>query len=448
MSEIELEHTGRSLSAEFDADFESRLAAYYCRDHRFLTQAHDLVAPAQFSNAATGVLVSIVGNYYRMYRAAPGAATLMELVKTALAKKTIREEMLPEIKTALRGILIEKLTDTQYMVDRVATFARSVAFDDALLKAAELKDKGDFEKALQLMQRVNALGATGGDDVYDYYDGVSDRYASREEEAKGEAPPTGITTGVRVLDSLLYHKGWGRREMTLFMGFAKSGKSTGMGEFSVNATLAGFNVLYLSLEVHTKILSDRFDARLSETEMEQLVEKRDDVLKTLKELGADGKLGHLYIVQRPPGTVCPNDIVRILESLIARGITIDMLVVDYADLMKPNYRSGDVREDGKNMYTDLRAVFDTYNVAGITATQTNREGGSSEVATMFHAADNIEKVRIADLIITINKTEEERMKGEARLFLAGSRNQKGEVSIRIKQNLDQMRFIEKVLDIL
>jgi replicative DNA helicase len=61
--------------------------------------------------------------------------------------------------------------------------------------------------------------------------------------------------------------------MVLFMGFAKSGKSTAMGEFSINATLAGYNVLYLSLEVHTSILSDRFDARLSETEMSKLVER-------------------------------------------------------------------------------------------------------------------------------------------------------------------------------
>jgi hypothetical protein len=53
----------------------------------------------------------------------------------------------------------------------------------------------------------------------------------------------------------------------------------------------------------------------------------------------------------------------------------------------------------------------------MTASQTNREGGSSEVATMMHAADNIEKVRICDLIISINKTEEEEAKGEARLFL-------------------------------
>ncbi|OZQ31158.1 hypothetical protein CIG29_27960, partial [Klebsiella pneumoniae] len=50
--------------------------------------------------------------------------------------------------------------------------------------------------------------------------------------------------------------------------------------------------------------------------------------------------------------------------------------------------------------------------------------------------------------ITINKTEEEEAKGEARLYFAGSRNQKGGVSIRVKQNLEQMRFIERIMEVL
>ena len=125
-----------------------------------------------------------------------------------------------------------------------------------------------------------------------------------------------------------------------------------------------------------------------------------------------------------------------------------MVVVDYADLMRASYDLRDDRANIRSIYTDLRALYDKHNVAGITASQTNREGGASEVATMMHAADNIEKVRIADLVITINKTEEEEAKGEARLYFAGSLNQKGGISIRVKQNLEQMRFIERVLDVL
>lgn len=41
----ELCHTGRGLSEEFDDDFQNRLAAYFCRNHEFLTRAGNLVAP-------------------------------------------------------------------------------------------------------------------------------------------------------------------------------------------------------------------------------------------------------------------------------------------------------------------------------------------------------------------------------------------------------------------
>ncbi|WP_439236773.1 DnaB-like helicase C-terminal domain-containing protein [Klebsiella pneumoniae] len=159
------------------------------------------------------------------------------------------------------------------------------------------------------------------------------------------------------------------------MGFAKSGKSTAMGEFSINATLAGYNVLYLSLEVHTSILSDRFDARLSETEMSKLVEQRDDVHRKLAELGATKGVGNLWVVERPSGSMSPADLDRMLNSMKANGMIPDMVVVDYADLMRASYDLRDDRANIRSIYTDLRALYDKHNVAGITAPQTNREGG-------------------------------------------------------------------------
>lgn len=441
-------HTGRPLSEEFDDDFQNRLTAYYCKDQEFLMRAGDLVDPSQFENAANAILVNLVSSYFRMYKSAPSSTAILDQLKRAKKDKTIREELFPDVVSAFKRVLGEKLTDTKYMVDRVATFARSIAFDDALIKAAELKEKGDFERAMEVMAKVQLVGASDTIGIYNYLGEAAERLKQREYEASEDYVPNSITTGIPLLDRLLYQKGWGRREMVLFMGFAKSGKSTAMGEFSINATLKGFNVLYVSLEVHTSILSDRFDARLSQTEMTKLIEKRDDVHKKLADLGASTGVGNLWVVERPSGSLSPADLDRLLEGMKSNGMIPDMVVVDYADLMKPTRRSGDERADVKSIYTDLRAVFDKHNAAGITASQTNREGGASEVATMMHAADNIEKVRIADLVISINKTEEEATKGEARLYFAGSRNQKGNISIRVKQNLEQMRFIQEILDVI
>ncbi|EMA8138587.1 MULTISPECIES: DnaB-like helicase C-terminal domain-containing protein [Klebsiella/Raoultella group] len=441
-------HTGRPLSEEFDAGFEDRLAAYYCRDREFLIRAGDLVLPEQFSNKANGYLVNIVAGYFRSYKSSPSKEFIIDMIKEAKKRGKIREEFVPEVVEAMKRILAEKLEDTGYMIDRVVTFARSVAFDDAFIKAAELKEKGEFERAMQVMQKVDLVGASDMDDVYDYLARAGERHERREYEASEDFIPNSITTGIPLLDKMLHQKGWGRKELVLFMGFAKSGKSTAMGEFGINATLKGYNVLYVSLEVHKDILSDRWDARISETEMSKLIERRDDIADKLRSIGAGSKVGSMWIVERRANTFSPADLDRLLSNMKANGMMPDMVIVDYADLMRATTPTKDPRNDVKDIYTDLRAVMDKHDVAGMTASQTNREGGASEVATMMHAADNIEKVRICDLIISINKTEEEEAKGEARLYFAGSRNQKGGVSLRVLQDLEQMRFIKRIIDVM
>ena len=81
----------------------------------------------------------------------------------------------------------------------------------------------------------------------------------------------------------------------------------------------------------------------------------------------------------------------------------------------------------------------------LTATQTNREGYKSAVAKAEHVSEDFNKVRTVDLMISINKTEEEAARGEARLYFAASRNQESGFTIVIKQNLAMMRFIEEVI---
>ncbi len=126
-------------------------------------------------------------------------------------------------------------------------------------------------------------------------------------------------------------------------------------------------------------------------------------------------------------------------------IKFDMVVVDYADLMASSHRTKDPIENSKQIYTELRAIGFEENVAMLTATQTNREGHKSTVAKMDHVAEDFNKIRIADLVISINKTEEEAARNEARLYFAASRNQESGFTVVIRQNVAMMRFLESVV---
>ncbi|MER4485139.1 hypothetical protein J9B05_30880, partial [Klebsiella pneumoniae] len=93
----ELCHTGRGLSEEFDDDFQNRLAAYFCRDHEFLTRAGDLVAPNPFSPAATPLLFPLLSVSFRVYKSAPSSSAIPEMLKSAKPDKTISEELFPNV---------------------------------------------------------------------------------------------------------------------------------------------------------------------------------------------------------------------------------------------------------------------------------------------------------------------------------------------------------------
>ncbi|WP_415721661.1 ATPase domain-containing protein [Photobacterium ganghwense] len=442
----EFEVTSVPLSEKFDSGFQLRLAAYYCRDTNFLMMTNDLVSPEQFENKAVASLVMIVNKHFRLYSQAPGKKVLVDLVKKAIESKRIREEMKPDVLVSLKEILSEPLTDSKYMLDQVSTFARNNALDEALMKAVELKEKGDFEGAVAVVQKAMLVGASDSNNYYDYYEEVDTRTERRDALEKGEDVPTGITTGIRALDAILYHKGWGRREMTLIMGGAKAGKSTALGDFSIAASDAGYNVLYVTLEVHARIISDRADARVSDTSMDDLVKAREAVRSAILAKRSGG-VGKLIIVERPAGTFTPNELNRLIHDFRAKGVKFDMVALDYLDLARSNRVTNDRRADEKDMYTDFRGLADKEDFALLTATQTNRDGMGSETAGITHVADNIEKIRIADLTISINKTDEEKAKGEARLFLAASRNQRGDITVRVKQDLDKMKFVDKVLDV-
>lgn len=442
----EFEVTSVPLSEKFDSGFQLRLAAYYCRDTNFLTMTNDLVSPEQFENKAVASLVMIVNKHFRLYSQAPGKKVLVDLVKKAIESKRIREEMKPDVLVSLKEILSEPLTDSKYMLDQVSTFTRNNALNEALMKAVELKEKGDFESVVAVVQKAMLVGASDSNNYYDYYEEVDTRTERRDALEKGEDVPTGITTGIRALDAILYHKGWGRREMTLIMGGAKAGKSTALGDFSIAASEAGYNVLYVTLEVHARIISDRADARVSDTSMDDLVKARETVRSAILAKRSGG-VGKLIIVERPAGTFTPNELNRLIHDFRAKGVKFDMVALDYLDLARSNRVTNDRRADEKDMYTDFRGLADKEDFALLTATQTNRDGMGSETAGITHVADNIEKIRIADLTISINKTDEEKAKGEARLFLAASRNQRGDITVRVKQDLDKMKFVDKVLDV-
>lgn len=448
MSEVETlpEVEGETSRFEFDAGFQEKISALSIRDSVFLQRTDGLILPDYFENLADAMLVNLALRYFKRYKKAPGdVKTLVHLVERDKADKIIKPENMPLLVGRIRELYKADISDRDLVVDEVATFARHQAVSRAILDSVTHLDKRDFARIQKALQEALNIGAHMDQAIYSYGDMITSRTEERLDRAAGKLAPTGITTGYREIDNVLYHKGWGLKELSVLLGGAKAGKTTALINFAVNAasSIMRYNILYVTLEVSAKIVAERIDANVSNQLMFELGTNIHEVESRVKEWYS--KAGRLDIVEFPTGTMRVSDLRRLIERKKMEGIKYDMVVVDYADLMAPERVSDDNIENSKSVYIALRALAQIEELALLTATQTNREGAKKAVASATDIAEDFNKVRIADAIISINKTEEERSAGEARLYFAACRNQASGFSIRIKQDIDRMRFITGVI---
>jgi replicative DNA helicase len=431
---------------DFDENFQTKIAACALKDAQFNHRTEGLIRPEYFQNIYEATLVNIALRYYQKYKRCPDVTTLVQLIKQDVQNRIIQKDMVSGVRETLKILLQVDIGDVDFVVDSVAEFAQHQAMELALVESAELLLKRDFKKIGKLMQKALDVGAAEKLQEYDYFAKIEERtQRRREEQAFGDRRPNSITTGVKTLDKRLYRKGWGRKELSVLMGAPKSGKSTGLAFFAKNAALAGYNVLYVTLEVSTEITTDRLDACLSAIPMMDLPGSMHEAHRKIESLAQKSTTGKFYIEEFPSGALTPSQLRRVIQRYKSQGIVFDLLVVDYLDIMAPDRWTDNDIANSKQVWVDVRAIAQTENLAILSATQTNREGAKAKVATMTHAAEDFNKIRIADLVVSINATDEEKAVNEARLFFAASRNQRGNFCLRIKQDLEAMNFLKDVL---
>lgn len=421
---------------DFDDAFQSKIVALLLRDDTFCRRTEGLIKPSYFESRAEGFLAQLAMVYFGKYKRAPAD---LHIVSTMLsgAKRTgkVRDDVYEECNEKLAELFVTDVGGRDFIIDQVGEFARHQAIQQAVLDGFTYLEKHDTARFEELMLKAMSVKPHADSVPYDYWEEIESRTQYRTDVKTGKVKPNGLSTGIRKLDQILFHKGWGRAELTVFMAGAKKGKSFSLWDFGKLQSLQGRNVLGVTLEVSKDILSGRLDASVADTLIDEVNDRVLEVHKAVSE--KRGKVGKFMLHEFPSGTFTPAQLDALLDFYKAQGVTFDCIVIDYLDIMAPNRWTNDEIANSKSVWVDVRAIAQRENIAILSATQTNREGHKSVTSKAEHASEDFNKIRIADLVISLNATEEEAAKGEARLFFAASRNQKGEFSVRITRDLSR-----------
>jgi len=190
-----------------------------------------------------------------------------------------------------------------------------------------------------------------------------------------------ITTGYKTIDQIL-EGGWDRKTLNVYMGSPGSGKSLTLQNLGVNAVNAGYNVAYISLELSDKKCMKRIGSMRLEVPIAEYTEKAKDkefIKERIAEMNrrnGDGvfesKPGKLFVREFPSGSMTLSDIRKYLKQVKEEaGIDIDMLIVDYIQIMgcEKGVDRNMLYLKGEHLAVGLRAIAQQYNLVCLTATQ-------------------------------------------------------------------------------
>jgi archaellum biogenesis ATPase FlaH len=256
-----------------------------------------------------------------------------------------------------------------------------------------------------------------------------------------------VKTGWDTVDKRLFG-GMNRGELNIFAGGSGAGKSLFLANLGVNWALQGLNVVYLTLELSEALVSMRVDSMTTGVSTKEIFKDLDNIEMRVKMIGK--KSGAFQIKYMPSGKTT-NDIRAYLKEYeIKMGRKVDVLLVDYMDLLLPiskkisaeNLFVKDkyVAEELRNLAMEKQCVF-------VTAAQLNRGAVEEVEFDHSHISGGLSKIQTADNVFGIFTSRAMRERGKYQIQLMKTRSSSGVgMKIDLDFDIDTLRITDPGLE--
>ena len=324
----------------------------------------------------------------------------------------------------------------EWFMQEFESFTRRQELERAILKSADLLEKGDYDPVEKLIKDAVQISLTK-DMGIDYFDDPALRI-NRYFNSGGQ-----VSTGWPQMDRLLYG-GFSRGELNIFAGGSGSGKSLVMMNMALNWLQQGLSGVYISLELSEDLCALRTDAMLTNMGTKEI---RKDISTTELKVKMMAKKSGQYRVKALPAQSNINDIRSYIKEVqIQTGLRVDFVMVDYLDLLMPvsaKVSPNDLFVKDKYVSEELRNLAKELNVLFVTASQLNRSAVEEVEFDHSHISGGISKINTADNVFGIFTSRAMKERGRYQIQCMKSRSSTGVgQKIDLEYNIETMRITD------
>ena len=390
------------MAEVLDLSREDLVLRKFFEDSVIQTRIASHLDPELFSDEDDSRICDFINRFKKKFNKYPSAQELI----TALPQGTRERTKLIFINNASIPTL-----DREFTIKMIESFFKERQTEKVLTNAAEFIHDGKVDNIADLVKELHDavnfslnldIGLNLSDDAQEALDRLN---------VSLRAIPSALEL---IRQSTSPKDGYGghyRKSLSVYYGMPNVGKSILLCNDAAYAYQAGYNVLYVTMEMSEELIWERISSNITDIELGTI---RGKTAEEIQELLAQNKIegadtaGNLYVKAMPTTATVVDIENEITEIKRTKGIDIDLLVVDYIGIMKAAKKEGSFKDHTlytliKEVAEQLRDLGKSKNIAVVTASQLKRDGYENKEASMKDVAGSVGLNDTADFVITITQ---------------------------------------------
>lgn len=407
--------------AKYGPTFQSKVLACLISSPEFLRQSLDVLNPNFFDSEANQWIVNKTISYFSEYKVTPTNDVFVIEVKK-IPDEVLKIAVVEQLRTIFKR---KSDDDLKYVQDSFLEFAKNQALKEAIIKSVDLLKIGRYAEIKSIVDTALRSGQPkniGHNWKEDY---------SIRLMGNSRIP---VPTGWDAIDDLT-GGGLAAGELGVIAAPSGIGKSWALATIGANAARLGKKVVYYTFELNENYVGLRYDTIFSGIESGDIVNHQEEILRLINLIPGD-----IVVKFYPARTITVHTIHAHLEQLISNKFVPDIMIVDYADLMRSVDRADARHQELGFIYEELRALAAEFKLPCWTASQTQRSSIQDDIIEADKIAESYAKIMTADLVMSLSRKLEDKANNTGRAHLMKNRFGPDGVTLPVYMNTTHGRI--------
>ena len=387
---------------QFGTSFQSKIIASLMSDLKFIQTISDILEPNMFDSDSKKWLVRAIREYYYEYKKQP----TLEVVKYKIDEidnDILKSGVIEKLRDVWKNI---EATDLEFVQSETLDFCKNQTLKSAILESVDMLENKNYDGIKSIIDEAMKAGTTR-DLGHDYIPSLETRLS--------ESARITVKTPWDVINDII-DGGLGAGELGVIVAPAGIGKSWTLQALGSDVVKSGKTVVHYSLELNENYVGLRYDSIFSGVTTSNIKYHKEEVEKKISKLP-----GKLLIKYFPTKAASVQTLGAHLKQIELSGVKIDIVIVDYADILMPTGNFREKRHAIGNIYEDLRGLAGELEIPIWTASQANRSALEEDVIGADKVAEDYSKVMTADFVMSMSRKVEDKIANTGRFHVIKNR---------------------------